>query len=150
MLKSNIRLAAWHERFLAWIIDVLTAGVVIGAVSFALIDGPSFGGPETLIGFSGYDVSLVAALGMMIYWGVLEGFVGQTLGKRVLNIKTTDMDGQKAGFLSGMLSGFGKSFLLPIDVLIGLLAWRQDRQRLFNWLGHTTVVKVHAEVTYDR
>jgi TM2 domain-containing membrane protein YozV len=41
-----------------------------------------------------------------------------------------------------LLSSFGKSFLLPIDVIIGWILTNEKRQRVFNKLGDTLTIKI--------
>ena len=41
-----------------------------------------------------------------------------------------------------LISSFGKSFLLPIDVILGWILTNEKRQRVFNKLGDTVVVKI--------
>ena len=59
-----------------------------------------------------------------------------------LNLKTTDLKGEKADVKSIAISSFGKAFLLPIDVIIGRLFTNKNRQRIFNRLSKTIVIKV--------
>lgn len=48
---------------------------------------------------------------MFIYWTALEGYRGQSLGKRAMNIKVTGMDGQKIGYGTAALESFGNAFI---------------------------------------
>ena len=49
-----------------------------------------------------------------------------------------------------MVSSFGKSFLLPIDVVLGWILTNEKRQRIFNKLGDTLIVKIkESEDTSD-
>lgn len=41
-----------------------------------------------------------------------------------------------------MISSFGKSFLLPVDVLLGRILTNEKRQRIFNKLGDTLILKI--------
>ena len=41
-----------------------------------------------------------------------------------------------------MIGSFGKAFLIPIDVILGLIWANQKRQRIFNKLGDTLVIKI--------
>jgi len=75
------------------------------------------------------------------YWTILEYKTNQTIGKKILNLKVTDMTGDKPSLKGVILSSFGRSFLLPIDVVLGLIITNEKRQRIFNKLGDTLVVK---------
>jgi uncharacterized RDD family membrane protein YckC len=77
-----------------------------------------------------------------VYWVILEYKTGQTIGKKILNLKITDIYGNKPELKGIMISSFGKSFLLPMDVILGLLLTNKKRQRIFNKLGDTLIVKI--------
>jgi hypothetical protein len=41
-----------------------------------------------------------------------------------------------------MISSFGKTFLLPLDVVLGWIFTNENRQRIFNKIGDTLVIKI--------
>jgi len=41
-----------------------------------------------------------------------------------------------------LISSFGKSFILPIDMILGLIITNENRQRIFNKLGDTLIIKI--------
>jgi len=45
------------------------------------------------------------------------------------------------GLEAGFIQAFGKAFLMPLDLVVGLLAYWDRRQRLFNHLSDTQVVE---------
>jgi len=53
------------------------------------------------------------------YWTILEYKTGQTIGKKILNLRITDMGGKPTDWKGVMISSFGKTFLLPLDVALG-------------------------------
>jgi len=61
-----------------------------------------------------------------------------------LHIKTTDLVGKTADTGSVVLQSFGKSFLLPIDVILGWIFTNDKRQRIFNRASNTIVIKVQS------
>ena len=71
----------------------------------------------------------------------MEGLYGQSLGKMVMKIKLTKLDGQPINLPSAAIESIGKAFLLPIDVIIGLILYENKKQRLFNYLSETLVAK---------
>jgi uncharacterized RDD family membrane protein YckC len=85
-------------------------------------------------------VLLLAAI-LFIYWTALEGYRGQSLGKMLLNIVVTGPLGESIRFRDAAIESFGKAFLLPIDFLIGWFAHRKARQRLFNRISDTVVIR---------
>ncbi len=76
------------------------------------------------------------------YWIILEYKTGQTLGKKIFNLKITNIDGNKPDLISIVISSFGKSFILPLDIILGLIFTNEKRQRIFNKLGRTIIIKI--------
>jgi uncharacterized RDD family membrane protein YckC len=72
----------------------------------------------------------------------MEGVYGQSLGKMVMKIKVTKLDGTPIGLPSAAIESIGKAFLLPIDCIIGWLLYGDTNQRLFNYISETIVVEV--------
>jgi len=81
---------------------------------------------------------LPSSLAFFGYWTYFEHTSGRSIGKRFLNIKTTKSVDTK----NAALESFGKSFLLPIDVILGWLFTNNKRQRIFNKLSGTIVIKL--------
>ncbi len=76
------------------------------------------------------------------YWIILEYKTGQTIGKKMFNLKITNNVGEKPSLLGVILSSFGKSFILPIDIIFGWILTNEKRQRIFNKLGNTLIIKI--------
>ena len=85
---------------------------------------------------------IVASSIFFIYWIVLEFLTGQTIGKRVVHIKTTNLFGERPNIINTAIEAFGKSFLLPIDIILGLIFSSKRRQRIFNKVSGTIVLKL--------
>lgn len=128
---SELMLASTGERILAYIIDGILIGFVVSALSFPGMFMP-------LPPFLNLSLNSVA---LFLYWGYTEGTTGQSIGKKVMNIKVTDLNGEPIDTSTSMYQAFGKAFLLPIDLIIGLFAYRDKEQRLFNHLSGTIVIK---------
>jgi len=121
-------LARWVDRFWAWLIDVLLMGLVWHRLSILLrVEAVHLEG-----------VLMLSCL-LFLYWTVLEGYRGQSLGKMLLNIVVAGPYGEAIGYRDSAVQSFGKAFLLPADLLIGLFAFRGGRQRLFNRLSDPVV-----------
>ena len=78
-----------------------------------------------------------------------------TVGKKILNLRVTDMYGNKPSLKGIMIGRFGKSFLLPIDVILELILTNEKRQRVFNKLGDALVVKIKipkdaSDISYSK
>jgi uncharacterized RDD family membrane protein YckC len=78
----------------------------------------------------------------LAYWVILEYSSGQSLGKRLLHLKTIKFDGTNPTLIDCVVNSFGKAFLLPVDVILGLIFTDKKRQRIFNRLSNTIVIKV--------
>ena len=76
------------------------------------------------------------------YWIILEYKTGQTIGKKMFNLKITNSQGEKPSLVGVVISSFGKSFILPIDMILGLIITNEKRQRIFNKLGDTLIIKI--------
>lgn len=64
------------------------------------------------------------------------------MGRKALGIMITDLSGNKIDLGKALIESLGKALLLPLDVLIGLVAFGDKRQRLFNRLSDTIVICV--------
>jgi len=138
---SKIIIAKWTDRFLAWLIDFIIVSIISTSIIFA-----SFGTLDYKFvdnGFWAESIQYIpTSVLFFVYWIILEYKTGQTIGKKILNLKVTDIYGNKPGLKGIMISSFGKSFLLPVDIILGLFLTNKKRQRIFNKLGDTLVVKI--------
>ena len=60
----------------------------------------------------------------------------------MFNLKVTNSQGGKPSLIGVVISSFGKSFILPIDMILGLIITNDKRQRIFNKLGDTLIIKI--------
>jgi len=130
-VPSEITIAKWRDRFLAWIIDFAVVSSVLGV--FYVVSH------STSLDYSWHALDGLAFLG---YWSILEYKYGQSLGKRVLDLRITYTDGTPLDLKDVLMNSFGKAFLLPIDVILGLILTNKKRQRIFNKLSDTIVIKL--------
>jgi uncharacterized RDD family membrane protein YckC len=141
----EITLASWGDRFLAWLIVFILVSIGL-AILFALISIPFwfsyYGNMERVFRDTGPLPYILSSLGFLAYWTYFESTTGQSIGKRLLKIKTADLGGRKIDIKSAILESFGKAFLLPIDVVLGWIFTNNKRQRIFNRITNTIVVKL--------
>lgn len=132
-LGKGIVLATWGSRFIAWLLDA----IIIGAIA-ALFNLPGLNLP--VIPFTAFGSR---ELILFIYWTLMEGFYGQSIGKMVMHLKVTREDGSSPTLVETAIGSFGKAFLLPLDCIIGWLAesCKEKKQRLFTMLVKTIVIK---------
>ncbi|MCJ8307400.1 MAG: RDD family protein [Nitrosopumilus sp.] len=140
-IDSKIIIAKWTDRFFAWLIDFIIVTIISTSIIFA-----SFGTLDYEFidnGFWAESMQYVpTSILFFVYWVVLEYKTGQTIGKKILNLKITDISGDRVSLKGIIISSFGKSFLLPIDVVLGWLMTNKNRQRIFNKLGDTLIIKI--------
>ena len=126
-----VELATGTQRFIALIIDGIILAIIVAFFQFPG-DAPPFGmsvrfSVDNILGF--------------LYFMFMDHYYGQSVGKKVMNLRVTKMDGGPLELLDAAIEAFGKVFLLPIDFLIGFLMFRDMNQRLFNHLSDTVVVR---------
>ena len=163
---SEFKRASWSRRFIAYTIDniivelfwiVLIAGLIIftsAEVSdvFDIID------PENELGLGNEEVGQVLTLESssstsniifgyatvvpfrFLYWVYFEFKRGQTIGKRMMQIKTIKIDGSNQDLMSIIILTACKTSLIPFDVLFGVLFFRGKKERVSNRFTNTIVV----------
>jgi uncharacterized RDD family membrane protein YckC len=147
---ETIVLARWIDRFIAWLIDFIIVSIGL-AVLFALISVPFwfafpqwFGSTNMNMAFrnTGPFNYIISSLVFMAYWTYFESTSGQSIGKKLMHLKTTDLGGKNIDARTAVIESFGKAFLLPIDVILGWIFTNDRRQRIFNRASNTIVIKL--------
>ena len=140
---NDLTLAKWQDRFVAWLVDfvIVSAGISI-----------SIGAAHYFGYFMHSEWYVTTSAIFFAYWILLEYSSGQSLGKRLLHLKTVKSDGTDPTLSDFVVNSFGKAFLLPVDVFLGLIFTDKKRQRIFNRLSNTIVIKVpefdNEEISY--
>ncbi len=148
----QLELAKWEDRFFAWLIDVVLVGVGVSILLSILAlpalfaasiasSSPGFGFPFAPFAFFLPAIG-VSSLAYLLYWTYFDHVLGQSIGKQLLNVKVVGIDGNKPELPNAIIESIGKAFIIPLDVLIGLLAFGEARQRLFSKFADTKVVRV--------
>src|SRR3990172_11519801 len=146
-VPEGLKLAFWWQRFIAWLIDVVLVGIVTTILGlFTLIAGfpnnltlvPA-GWPSWLSLFFSLNLNSII---LLFYWTVMESIYGQSFGKMLMRIKVTRLDGSPVGVTHAVVESVGKAFFLFLDLLIGWLISPRRRQRIFNIISETIVIKV--------
>ena len=137
--SSKIILAKWKDRFFAWLVDFVIISLISSSIfflSFLYLDY-NF---ENFITNDGMYIP--TSVMFLSYWIILEYKTGQTIGKKMFNLKVTNNQGEKPSLMGVVISSFGKSFILPVDMILGLIITNDKRQRIFNRMGNTIVIKI--------
>ena len=154
---TELTIARWSDRFFAWLIDYVIIFAAAFTVFFIVIGTANF--EEIISGNFEYSRSFEFApisIVFFLYWLILEYKTGQSIGKIVFRLKITNLKGESADFKSIAISSFGKAVLLPVDVILGRIFTNKKRQRIFNRLGKTIVIKIEdvenesKNVTYKK
>ena len=139
--NSKIILAKWTDRFLAWLIDFVIISTISTTIIFLSFETIYYEMEEDGL-WAENTQYIPASILFFVYWTILEYKTGQTIGKKILNLRVVNLKGGNPNLQGILLSSFGKSFLLPLDVIIGWILTNEKRQRVFNKLGDTVVDKI--------
>ena len=153
-ISSKIVLAKWIDRFLAWLIDFIIVSIISTSIILASFVTINYEFEKDIFWVESTQYIPTSIL-FFVYWTILEYKTGQTIGKKILNLKVIDIHGNSPSLKKIMVSSFGKSFLLPIDIVLGWILTNQKRQRIFNKLGDTLIVKIKesedtSDITYTK
>ncbi len=133
---SGLKLAFWGERFVAWLIDAVIIWIVTFILGLLNLSLTLWSGWPFWVPFFNLNGII-----FFLYWMLMDGLYGQSFGKMIMRLKVTRLDGSQIGMGAAALESVGKAFLLPIDVLIGWILYPRRRQRIFNYLSETIVIK---------
>jgi uncharacterized RDD family membrane protein YckC len=142
---SNLPLASFKNRAFAFLFDFALIFSITAAIIFI---------PDILsianVGFFSNRVSslLFITIGLLwLYSTLLEGFNGQSIGKRVIGLKVVRTDGKKMSYDHAAVRNFGKVLpLLPFDLLIGWRIKNSAFMRYFDKFAGTTVIDLRSRI----
>jgi len=139
----------WMLRVVAYLIDSVIIGVATAIIGFLLtfpliIEALLRGGWGTWRGFFGLPFSLGVV--QVLYFTLVEGRYGASIGKRVMGLKVIDADGGPPSFTEALIRNVSKVYwaLLLLDVFIGLLSRFDPRQKYTDQIAGTKVVSLGA------
>jgi len=129
--QGYIELATWTQRFIALIIDGIILGILLSFLNlpgYRMVQGVNVTfGLNNILEF--------------LYFMFMDHYYGQSIGKKVMNLRITKEGGAPLSLIDAAIEAFGKVFLLPFDFLIGYFMYRDKNQRLFNYLSDTVVIR---------
>jgi len=135
---SALPIAALTKRVYAFLIDfTISLGIYLATtVVTSLISSLATG-----VGFRLDLPNTILFLALFwTYSTLLEGFSGQTLGKRIFGLKVIRVDLKKLFYDHVAVRNFGKTFLLPFDLFFGYRLKDKRFLRYFDKFTGTTVV----------
>ncbi len=142
---QEVHVTGW--RVLATIVDWLVFAILLGVMSVLSGQGSAGGGGGSgiVIGASLNGLpALIFFVLIVLYYIILEGYLGQTLGKMLCGIKVVREDTEEA---PGLGAAAIRTVLRLIDGLFGYLVAfvvvlvSGKRQRLGDMAAHTLVVR---------
>ncbi len=136
--------AGFFIRFIAYMIDSVLLTIAIGIIgAIALAGNLALMNNQTVvlaISLLSMVIMLIVYIGYFIYF---YGTSGQTLGKKMLNIKVVSTDGTPLTYKKGLLRVIGY-IIASIPIYIGFI-WMLFDENKQNWedkIANTYVVKV--------
>jgi uncharacterized RDD family membrane protein YckC len=139
--QREITLARWSTRFWAWLVDFVIV-IVVTEIIFSIAYAPlAFNqGMQQNPAASALKYAVQSLL-FFLYWTYFESTTGQSIGKKLLKIRTADLAGNTADVKSVAIQSFGKAFLLPFDVFLGWIFTNDKKQRLLSRAANTIVLR---------
>lgn len=122
--NTTLKLTSLKKRAYAFLLDFLLilAVIVVSTLQFSS------------------NIPLITLSLLWAYSTLLEGFTGQTLGKKVFGLKVIRVDGKPLSYDFAAVRNFGKAFLLPVDLIVGLRLKDSRFIRYFDKFAGTTVI----------
>lgn len=148
-IEDEEELATLGRRFGASMFDGIILGVLIWSAIYAMGQFDVF-----KAGNAPFQVMLVIVAGGVLLYMLVHGYFlkrdGQTIGKKVLGIKVTRLNGEHPGFVRLVFIRYLPVALLAFVPLLGpllslvdsLLIFRSDRRCAHDLIAGTKVVKV--------
>jgi uncharacterized RDD family membrane protein YckC len=139
---NSLPLASFKNRSLAFLVDFALIFAITAAITFL---------PQVLSLTNSNFISdrvstlLYITVGLLwLYSTLLEGFNGQSIGKRIIGLKVVRIDGKKMSYDHAAVRNFGK--VLPLLPLI--YGWRIKNSafmRYFDKFAGTTVIDLRSK-----
>lgn len=139
---TSLPLSSFKKRAISFLVDF----ALIFAIAMTITLLPQVFTPNTASLGNEVSTAVLITVGLLwLYSTLLEGFNGQSLGKRVLGLKVVRTDGKKMSYDHAAVRNFGKILpLLPFDLLIGLRFKNKVFMRYFDKFAGTTVIDLRG------
>jgi uncharacterized RDD family membrane protein YckC/DNA-binding HxlR family transcriptional regulator len=139
---SSLPLSSFRKRASAFLIDF----ALIFSITLAITLLPQLLSlSEISLGAEVSTIIFITTGLLWLYSTLLEGFNGQSIGKRVIGLKVVRTDGKKMSYDHAAVRNFGKVLpLLPFDLLIGWRIKNQAFMRYFDKFAGTTVIDLRS------
>ncbi len=141
---TTLPLASFLNRSVAFLFDYLIMQAVTVLLLLEIIFSP---GPQNIV-VTVLNLLFVALGLLWVYSTLLEGFGGQSIGKRVLGLKVVQTNGRKLTYEHAAVRNFGK-VLLPFELLFGYMLKDPRFLRYFDKFAGTTVIDLKNTHLYQ-
>ncbi len=137
--------AGFWLRFAALIIDSIIFYIIMIVASLVFGFKLIHTDPQEAAAISSYELTIRAVMGIigLLYFVLMESSSWQaTLGKRAVNIKVTDLEGNRIGF-GRSLARYLSKFISALTLIIGFImaGFTPKKQALHDMIAGTLVVK---------
>ncbi len=137
------KIAPFHLRFVAFLLDM----VVIGFVSLLFFQKINLGGRT--IGedyFDWSDYTMVYIVVLFFYHAIMEYHWGATVGKRLVHIEVTNLDGNPITVLQAVLRSLIRLVVICLGGIFTLFLFRNNRrQGVYDWAVGTLVLETRRD-----
>jgi uncharacterized RDD family membrane protein YckC len=139
---TSLPISSFQKRTSAFLIDFS----LIFSITLVITFLPQILSPSLSNIAGEISTVLFITVGLLwVYSTLLEGFNGQSLGKRALGLKVVRTDGKKMSYDHAAVRNFGKVLpLLPFDLLFGWRIKNHAFLRYFDKFAGTTVIDLRT------
>ena len=140
--ESQLVVASFKKRAIAYLIDFAIMLAITASITLPQLLSVELNTHALL---SGVSTLLFITVGLLwLYSTLLEGFNGQSIGKRIEGLKVVRTDGKKMSYDHAAVRNFGKILvLLPFDLFWGLYIIKNPTFiRYFDKFAGTTVINL--------
>jgi len=138
----------WIRRLIAFVIDAVLVGVLLGIIILSASVGSLLVNPFTWtsfassLSFAAGTFSVLSGVILALYFSAAESYYGRSLGKGLMGLKVTTDGGNMPSFEMAIIRNISKIYwiLLLLDVIVGLAIETDHRRKVSDRYAHTIVV----------
>jgi uncharacterized RDD family membrane protein YckC len=148
LMRNTSAQEYWVRRLIAFVIDAVLVGVVLGLILLSASVGSFLVTPFTwstlanTLSFAAGTYSLLGGIILVLYFSVTESYYGRSLGKGLMGLRVTVDGGRTPSFEMALVRNISKIYwiLLLLDVIVGLATEVDHRRKVSDRYAHTLVV----------
>lgn len=130
----------WIRRIIAIVIDSIIISIAAAVLSIAVFFPLFLANPLWFFNWLSFPFAM--GLIYVLYFTLAESLYGGTIGKGMVGLKVTAVDGGRPSLESSFIRNISKIYwiLLILDVIGGFFIARDPHQKYSDQIAHTTVV----------